>query len=49
MTLDRRIVSRQQRYEGPDWPALLVLGALIFAWMMFLAVTGFRLLGSSAG
>jgi hypothetical protein len=40
----RQVLSRQQGYEGPDWPALLVLGSLVFIWMIFLAVTAFRLL-----
>ena len=43
--MDRRIVSPRS-YEGPDWPALLVLGALIFAWMIFLGITGLRLLAT---
>jgi hypothetical protein len=42
--MDRRIFGRQHSYEGPDWPALVVLGTLIFTWMIFLAVTGYRLL-----
>ena len=40
----RQVLNRQQGYEGPDLPALLVLGSLIVVWMIFLAVTAFRLL-----
>ena len=40
--MNRQIATRHQNREGPDWLALLVLGSLIFAWMVFLAVAGFR-------